>query len=158
MTGPRRRLQRRLRVARGDERGEAMVIWCLGIAILLLPLGGISLDLWHAISEERALQTAAADAAEAGASGINVAVYRTNGQVTLDPGLATSLAETNLVAQSDLPPLSQPPQITVTPDGTEITVVLHEDVRLTLLGLLEGNHPIRIAGSADSAPRPSGAP
>ena len=34
------------RAARRDERGDAMVIWCLGLAILLLPLGGISVDLW----------------------------------------------------------------------------------------------------------------
>lgn len=144
--------------SRLDEAGDAMVIWCLGLAVLLLPLGGISLDLWHAISQERALQTAAADAADAGASGIDVATYRVSGQVVLDPSLAASIAQSDLAEQASLPPLAAPPQITVAAGGSQITVVLHENVHLTLLGLLEGNHPIRIAATASSSPRPSGAP
>ena len=158
MTGWLKPLRDRVGRARRDERGDAMVVWCAGLAVLLLPLGGISLDLWHAISEERALQAAAAAAADAGASGINIAVYRSTGQVVLDPSMATNLAEGNLADQSSLPPLSDPPLITVTPTGSEITVVLHEDVHLTLLGLVEGNHPIHVAATASSAPRPSGAP
>lgn len=154
MRGQRRRLSAPPR----DERGDAMVIWCLGLAVLLLPLGGISLDLWHSISQERALQSAAAAAAEAGASGINTSVYRHSGQVVLDPTTAVDLAEANLSEQHALPPLSTPPIITVTSDGSAITVKLQENVRLTLLGVLEGNHPIHIVATESAAPRPSGAP
>src|SRR5260370_32904515 len=96
---------------RRDERGDAMVIWCLGLAILLLPLGGISVDLWHAISEQRALQSAASAAAHAGASGINVATYRNTGQAVLDPAAAVSLAEANLAEQPGPRVLSAPPDI-----------------------------------------------
>lgn len=133
-----------------------MVIWCLGLAILLLPLGGISIDLWHTISEERALQTAATDAADAGASGINTTLYRATGQVALDPTQAAALAEQNLAQQTGLPTLSTPPTITVSPDGQQITVQLNTNVHLTLLGLVEGNNPIRIAASSSASPRPSG--
>lgn len=148
----------RARAARDDQRGDAMVIWCLGLAILLLPLGGISLDLWHAISAERALQSAASAAAEAGASGIDIPTYRASGNVTLAPTVAVDLASTNLAEQSNLPVLSAPPGITVAANNGAITVVLHEDVHLTLLGLVEGNRPIHITATASAAPRPSGTP
>jgi Flp pilus assembly protein TadG len=135
-----------------------MIVWCLGLAILLLVVGGISLDLWHPLSEERALQSDASAAAAAGASGLDVAAYRANGQVVLDPGLAVSLAEQNLAQQPDPPTLSAPPTITVSPDGEQITVQLRENVHLTLLGIVDGNHPIPIVATGSAAPRASGAP
>jgi Flp pilus assembly protein TadG len=147
----------RLRATSRDERGDAMVIWCLGLAILLLPLGGISIDLWHTISQERALQTAATDAADAGASGINTTLYHATGQVALDPTQAVALAEQNLAEQSGLPSLATPPTITVSPNRQQITVQLNTNVHLTLLSLVEGNKPIHIGASSSAAPRPSGA-
>jgi len=151
-------LRGRARVARADQRGDAMVIWCLGLAVLLLPLGGISLDLWHAISAERALQSAASAAADAGASGIDIPTYRASGNVILSPTVAVNLASTNLADQSSPPVLSSAADITVAANDGEITVVLHENVHLTLLGLVEGNRPIQIAATASAAPRPSGTP
>ena len=147
----------RLRAAPRDERGDAMVIWCLGLAILILPLGGISIDLWHTISQERALQTAATDAADAGASGINTTLYHATGQIALDPTQAVALAEQNLAEQSGLPTLATPPTITVSPNGQQITVQLNTNVHLTLLSLVEGNTPIHIVASSSAAPRASGA-
>jgi Flp pilus assembly protein TadG len=146
----------RLRQAHHDQRGEAMVIWCLGLAILLLPLGGISIEMWHSISDERALQTAAADAAQAGASGINTAVYHATGQVVLDPNRATTLAEENLAQQTGLPALAAPPTITISPDGQHITVQIDSYVHLTLLSLVEGDKLIHIVATSSAAPRPSG--
>ena len=133
-----------------------MVIWCLGLAVLLLPLGGISIELWHSISDERALQTAAADAAQAGASGINTAVYHATGQVVLNPSQATTLAEENLAQQSGLPALAGPPTITISPDGQHITVRIDSYVHLTLLSLVEGDKLIHIVATSSAAPRPSG--
>ena len=130
-----------------------MIIWCLGLAILLLPLGGLSVDLWHAISEERALQAAAASAADAGASGINVTAYRATGQPTLDPSQASSLAEQNLAQQTGMPALAAPPTIAVSPDGTQIQVRLTANVHLTLLALVEGDRPIHIVATGTSSPR-----
>jgi Flp pilus assembly protein TadG len=143
--------------ARRDERGDAMIIWCLGLAVLLLPIGGISLDLWHVVSQERALQTAASSAANAGASGVDTTTYRaSHGQtILLDPPLATSLALQNLSDQTDPPPLSQPPQVAVAPGDHQIDVQLHESVHLTLLSILVGNRPVNITATAASTPRPS---
>jgi Flp pilus assembly protein TadG len=123
----------------------------------LLPLGGLSLDVWHAISAQRQLQSLAEDAAAAGASGLDTATFRTNGIAVLDPALATQLAETNLASQSDLPTLTGE-EITVNEDGSAIAVSLHEEVHLTLLSLSLGNKSIAITGSATSAPRASGNP
>ena len=141
-----------------SERGDAVMLWCLGVAVLLLPLGGISLDLWHSISDERALQAAAAAAAAAGSSGIDVTAYRQDGAVSLDPALATRLALTNLGAQSNLPRLSEPPTVVVDAAGDAITVQLHETVDLTLLRILLGDRTIHLTATAEAAPRPSGSP
>lgn len=141
-----------------DDRGEAMVIWCLGLAILLLPLGGLSVDLWHSISAERALQAAASAAATAGASGLDTAAYRDSSVVKLDPATAENLALASLGSQVGLAPLSGPPAIVVGPSDETITVQLHETVQLTLLRLLLGGRAIHLTATAVASPRASGAP
>jgi Flp pilus assembly protein TadG len=137
-----------------EERGDAMVFWCLLLALMLLPLGGLSVALWHGIAVQRALQSAAEDAATAGASGISVSQYRDSGCLVLDPDVAVPLAQANLDAQTDLGPLAGA-DISVTPGGQSISVILREDVRLTLLSLVEGDKPLVVTASATSAPRGS---
>jgi Flp pilus assembly protein TadG len=136
------------------ERGEAMVVWCLLFAVLMLPLGGLSVDLWHGIAVQRQLQAAADDAATAGASGIDVQTYRQDGCLVLDVPQAVSLAEANLADQAGLGPLSAT-DVTVAPNGSEISVVLSKDVRLTLLTLVEGHRPLVVTAGATSEPRGS---
>jgi Flp pilus assembly protein TadG len=131
-----------------------MVVWCLFMALLLLPLAGLSVDLWHGIAAQRQLQSAADEAAAAGASGINVALYREDGCIALDPALATSLAQANLASQVGLGPLSQV-NIGVSPEGSEITVMVSEDVHLTLLSLAEQS-PLVVRAVATSKPEGSG--
>ena len=136
-----------------DERGNTMVLWCLLLAVMLLPLGGLSVDLWHAIAVQRQLQAAAEDAATAGASGIDVATYRETGCVLLDPSLAVPLAEANLALQRGLTPLAG---VSIqTPGDAEISVVLTQKVRLTLLSWVEGDKPLLVSATATSAPRGS---
>lgn len=142
------------RAGHACERGDAMVVWCLLLALLLLPLGGLSVDLWHGIEVQRQLQSAAEDAATAGSSGIDVAEYRQNGCVVLDPASAVSLASANLASQQQLGPLAST-DIEVAPDGDEITVVLRKNVRLTLLTLVEGNRPLVVTAEASSEPEGS---
>jgi Flp pilus assembly protein TadG len=139
---------------RFGDRGDAMVVWCLLLAVLLLPLGGLSVDLWHGIAVQRQLQAAAEDAAAAGASGIDVAAYRQTGCVVLDSSKALALAQQDLADQAGLGQLAGT-DIVVAPNGSEITVVLHEDVRLTLLMLVEGNRPLVVTATATSEPRGS---
>ena len=136
----------------GDERGDAMVVFVVGLLLVILPLGGISVDLWHSISDERALQSAADAAAAAGAGGIDANAYRYQHRLALDPTLAAGRATASLAGQTGLPALSSPPEISVASE--QITVVLREDVHLTLLRIVAGDRPIRIVATASSAPRP----
>lgn len=149
-------LPRHGRLGSRDERGEATVIWCLGLAVLLLPLGGISLDLWHGISDERALQSAAASAAAAGSSGIDQATYRQSGTVTLDPSLVQSLVAANLSRQSNLPAGWTLTALDV--DANKVTVELKEPMPLTLLRVLLPQKSVTLTAVAESAATPSGAP
>jgi hypothetical protein len=139
------------------DRGDALVVFCVAMVLVILPLGGISLDLWHAISDERALQSAADAAATAGAGAINATAYRVDpNDPVLDPMQATGDALASLQDQPDLPSLSQAPQIDATAHG--ITVVLHEHVQLTLLRLALGNRTINLVASSSAVPRASGRP
>jgi hypothetical protein len=148
-------MRRRWRQGAGDdERGDAIVLWCLFLALLLLPLGGLSIDLWHGIGVQRQLQAAAQDAAVAGASGIDVQLYRTQGCIVLDPYVAVPLAQANLASQAGLGPLAGE-EIVLSPDGEDISVTLREEVHLTLLSLVEGDKPFVVAATASSGPRGS---
>jgi Flp pilus assembly protein TadG len=134
-----------------DERGDAMIVWCLLVALLLLPLGGLSVDLWHGIVVQRSLQSAAEDAATAGSSGINVEQYRATGCLALDPAAAVPLAQQNLASQGHLGSLAAV-DISVSPNDQQISVRLQEDVHLTLLALVEGSKPLVVTATASSAP------
>ena len=134
-----------------DERGDAVIVWCLLLAVMLLPLGGLSIDLWHGIAVQRQLQAAAEDAAAAGASGINTSTYRASGCLVLDPATAVPLARANLAAQTGLGPLSGA-DVEISPGGNEITVALAEDVHLTLLSWVEGGRSLVVTATASSQP------
>jgi Flp pilus assembly protein TadG len=134
-----------------DEKGEAMVVWCLLVALLLLVIGGLSIDLWRGIAVQRQLQSAAEDAALAGASGIDVGAYRATGCLRLAPGVAVGLAETNLAQQPGADTISAA-SVSVDDGGKTIRVVLKEDVHLTLLRLVEGNTPLVVTAAATSGP------
>jgi Flp pilus assembly protein TadG len=139
---------------RRDERGDAMIVWCLLIALMLLPLGGLTIDLWRGIAAQRSLQSAAEDAATAGSSGIDVQQYRATGCLLLDPSVAVTMAEANLTLQRDLGPLAAV-DISVSPNGRQISVRLQEDVHLTLLSLVEGDKPLVVTAIASSSPEGS---
>src|SRR5262249_61898940 len=73
----------------------------LGLCLMLLLLGGISLALWRAFSERRSLAAAADAAAVAGASALDEAAYRGSGAVRLVPADARRRALASLADQLD---------------------------------------------------------
>jgi Flp pilus assembly protein TadG len=137
------------------ERGEAAVLWCLLAALLLLPMAGISVDLWRAISVQRTLQAAAEAAAAAGAQGLDVATYRARGCVALSPGLAGELARQEVARQYGLGQLSRA-TVAVAPGGASVSVVLEQSVPLLLLRVVEGDRPLVVAASATGRALASG--
>ena len=127
----------------------------IGLCLLILALGGISLDLWRAFSERQALVGLTDGAAVAGASGLDQAAARA-GVIRLDPAEAITLARASIASQPDRAPLvSSSLSIVVAPDGSEITVSAEGRTSLTLLGLLTGPGAITFHVSSNAAPRRS---
>jgi Flp pilus assembly protein TadG len=147
-----------------EERGDAVLIGCVGLAAFFLLLGLAVIDYWSALSSDRNLQAIAQDAADSGASGIDIDAYRDNGVVQLDPETATSLAIADLQSQpsSELPravleapcpggtSLSDDPAcFLVDITGASITVTLHEDLGSLVLEVA-GHRDLPITVSATS--------
>lgn len=152
------------RASRYNERGDAALIGCVGLAVFFLLLGSAVIDYWSTLSVDRNLQAIAQDAANAGASGIDINAYRGSGMVQLDRGTATSLALADLLSQ---PPSELPPAVleapctgsislsdgsdcfTIDVDEASITVILHEDVGSIVLEVA-GHHTLPITVLATS--------
>jgi hypothetical protein len=136
----------------GDRERGSITIWLLGLAVLLLFAGGLSLDLWRAVGARQLLANAADAAAIAGSTGIDTARFRDTGEIVLDPAVAEQRVRDSLAHQGA--PLTVPPAIEVDPDPPRVQVVLTGRVRLTLLHVLLPNQPpLTIRVSAVSAPR-----
>jgi hypothetical protein len=124
----------------------------LGLAVLLLFVGGLSLDLWRAFGARQLVANAADAAAIAGSMGIDTARFRDTGQILLDPGLAGERVRESLAHQGGLPVIEAAVQ--VDPDRPQVAVVLTGRVRLTLLHvLLPYQPPLTIQVRAVSVPR-----
>lgn len=141
----------------GSGRGAAnaelgsVTLWLLGLCIALLFLGGISLDLWRVFTERRALAGAVDAAAIAGASAIDEAAFRRDGDVRLDPERAEAAAASSLQSQADLAALDDA-AVRATPET--VAVAATGTVELTLLRvLLIDDDPLQIRVEAVVTPR-----
>ena len=139
-----------MRRGRG-ERGF-VTLWVLGLAMVLLFVGGLALDLWRAFSERRAIAATADAAAVAGASGIDEGAFRRDGTVRLDPSRAEALAYASLDAQTDVRAMRS---ATVTADPGRVTVTATGEVTFTLLRIFMAGEPLQISVSAGADPRAS---
>ncbi len=140
-----------MRVLR-DERGS-VTLWMLGLGLMLLTLGGLSLDLWRLAGERRELATMADAAAVAAANGVDVGHFRETGQVRLDPRRASDLALDSLARQpvgSDLD--LDADWFSVESDGISVVITLRRTVDLTLLRLAGGS-AVDIGASGRAAAR-----
>jgi len=131
-----------------SERGS-ITLWLLGLGLVLMVLGGISVDLWRGISERSALYHAASAAAVAGASGIDEDLWRASGILRLEPETAEDLAAVSLISQPRWEELSRHE---VTVEDLTIEVTLERPLRLTLLRLL-GLDEIVVRARAQAQPR-----
>ena len=137
-----------------NERGS-ITLWTLGLTVMVLFLGGISLDLWRAFEVRQDLAAMADSAANAGASRIDGATYRETGVLELDPSAAREAVTANLDAQQDRDRISSrvPPVV----DGAVISVTLEGEVDFSLLNIfLLGAGPVevRATGSAEAVSAP----
>jgi len=127
-------------------------LWMLGLCLMLLLLGGISLDLWRAFSERRSLAAAADAAAVAGASALDEAAYRGSGAVRLVPADARRRALASLADQLDRRALRDT-RVEATED--EVTVVVGGSVNFSLLQIAAPGDAFAITVRATARPQAS---
>lgn len=137
-----------------SERRESgtITMWMLGLCLMLLLLGGISLDLWRAFSERRSLAATADAAAVAGASALDEAAYRSGGVVRLDPADAQRRAQASLAEQLDRRALRD---ARVVASAGEVTVTVGGSVDFSLLQIVAPGDEFDIAVRATARPQAS---
>lgn len=132
---------------RRSERGS-ITIWMLGLSLLILVFGGLALDYWRALAQQRELASIADSAAIAAASGIDETVYRASGAIVLDPQRSTSLAN-DAVAWQGVDLLSTTVDVT----AGSVTVTLVGEVELGLLGVfVDQSEPLTVRAQATAIP------
>lgn len=133
------------------EHGS-ITIWVLGLVILVLALGGISIDLWRGFVARKAVAAVADAAAVAGASGIDEMAWR-SGELTLDSARARALAERVIATEPGAASLRW--RIDVT--SAEISVTVERDVDLTLLTIMDfSGGPLVVRVTATARPQVNG--
>ncbi|GBD84190.1 hypothetical protein BMS3Abin02_00579 [bacterium BMS3Abin02] len=130
------------------DRGS-ITIWVLGLVIMVMALGGLSLDLWRGLVVRKAVAAVADAAAVAGASGIDETAWR-NGELRLDAPRARWLADRVIAAEPDAASLRW--RVQVAPQ--EVTVTVERDVDLTLLQIMApGDEPLLVRVRATARPK-----
>lgn len=130
------------------DRGS-ITIWVLGLVILVMALGGLSLDLWRGLAVRKAVAAVADAAAVAGASGIDERAWR-SGELRLDVERARGFADRVIRAEPDVSLLRW--RVRATP--AEITVTVERDVDLTLLKIMSpGDEPLLVRVQATARPQ-----
>jgi Flp pilus assembly protein TadG len=133
-----------------QERGS-ITIWVLGLVLLVMALGGLSIDLWRGVVARKAVAAVADAAAVAGASGIDELAWRA-GDLALDPTRARALAERVILVEPDAADLRW--RVEVTP--ATVTVTVEREVDLTLLRIMDpSGDPLVVRVSASARPQVS---
>lgn len=122
------------RRVRSDDQEGSTTIWMLGVAVIVLVLGGIGLDLWGAVSDRARLVGLADAAAVAGATAVDQsAVRRGEGAVVIDPARARERVAEHLAGQDDRQLLTG---TVVEVVGDQVRVQLSARIEVTLLRVL----------------------
>lgn len=126
--------------------------WMIGMTIVLVLIGMLSIDLWRSYDAWRDTANTADAAALAGSSGLDEDHYRATGELRLDPALARDLAADHLADVDDA-------TIDIASDGSQITVTAYHTIDLALLGVLAGTGQREVGAAATAdAHHPGGPP
>ena len=145
----------RIRAAWGtrqEERGF-FTIWILGVCVMLLAMGGISIDLWRGFTDRRELAAMTDAAAIAGASQLDLAAFRQDStNPVLDPVLAQNAALNYLNTQATESGITftAPPAITVQ-DNT-VFIEASTNVNLTLMKIFSPGKTFTLTTHSAAAP------
>jgi len=130
-----------------DQRGT-ITIWVLGLTVAVLFLGGLGVDLWHAIAVRREVSLMADTAATAGANGLDESALR-GGRLQLDADRVRTLVAAQL---AEYPSAAHLAGEVVSIDGDRVTVVLQERVRFSLLGIFMPGRHFTVQATATAEP------
>ena len=89
--------RRKRRRGRGDD--GMITLWLLGVTLIVMFVGWFSVTMWTGSSQRRQLAAAADQAAQAGATALDVDAFRQSGVRQLDPALAEQRALGSLAEQ-----------------------------------------------------------
>jgi hypothetical protein len=130
-----------------SDRGS-VTLWTLGLSVLLLLFGGVSIDFWRALALQRELAAVADSMAVAAASGIDEERYRMTGEVVIDSARAASLGLEYAGAQDvDLTGLD------VSSDGSSVSVRVVAELELGLIGVfVDQSEPLTVSAGATAVP------
>lgn len=135
-------------------RGEdgAVTLWMLVLSVILLSLGGLSVDLWQVLADRRELAAAADAAAFAAAGRVDEAHYRATGEVALQVEAATAAAATILAARDGTGADLLDADVLIAPDAATVTLVARTDT--VLLRLLDPSlRTLDLTVTSRAAPR-----
>lgn len=128
-----RRCERPRGAPPATSEAGAVTIWMLVLSVILLSLGGLSVDLWRVLADRRELASTADAAAYAAAGRIDEAHYRATGQVVLRPDTATAAAASILAAREGDGADLIDADVVVAPDAATVTLVGRTDTLLLRL-------------------------
>lgn len=133
-----------------NQQGVAAPTLVLMMALVVLVLGGVSVDLWRVLAEHRRLAGAVDAAAVVAATAIDEKALRTGGVVMLDPDAAQERACVYLEDNSEV--RCPGPGVLIEIDASVVTVEARHPVELALLGRLlgSGSDAIEVAAAANA--------
>ena len=143
-------------LGRDDGFSMPVVIWIIAMIILLL--GGVSVDLWRVLGEYRTVAGVVDGASIAGATAVDLDLLRSDpGQApVLDVDAAFARACAYLVEHASVSSCAST-DVVIVPTATSVSVTMTRDVDLTLLQGLNAfsgptdTSPIRVTASGTSS-------
>jgi Flp pilus assembly protein TadG len=132
-----------------SDRGS-VTFWMLGLSLLLLLFGGLSIDFWRALALQRELAAVADALAVAAASGIDEEHYRLTGEVLIDPNRAAALG-TEYVAAQDVELVES--AVVAAADGSSVSVQVVGELTLGLMGVfVDQSEPLTVVATSSAVP------
>lgn len=132
-----------------EDRGS-VTLWMVGMMLVILVVGGVSVDLWRALTMHRLVAAVVDSAAVAAGSGIDESRWRATGRLVLDPGRVEERVARTVAAQDEAGSIRV--WVVTAGDGSAATVAGTAEVGLTLLKLVAPGG-IRVSATATAVPK-----
>jgi Flp pilus assembly protein TadG len=134
-----------------------VTVFGLGLILLILSVGAMSIDMWRVVTVRQELSQRADAASGAGANAIDIAEYRLTGGLVLDPALAPVVAR-RMIDSSGTATSSAIEVQARDVDGipNDLVVTLSEEVDFALLGMLTGQGSIVVTVESVASPDRTG--